>query len=224
MKLIIENIDLIKGKETEIIGSIAPYYSQKYKELAIRGGRQLLSAQEELLSGYMLYQNLGIVSDSQLVRDTHGKPYIRENKNSIYFNLSHSTGCVALAISDKPVGVDIERVDRMKWQTIRRILPKNDEKKYEILEKEYEGLANELRYLEKNICKEKRFEDTEEIQKIKSRIYEIKTRFAERWTSYEAMIKHIGCGFAKPLDEKTRLELEGKISFKYIDEYVIAVV
>jgi 4'-phosphopantetheinyl transferase len=37
-----------------------------------------------------------------------GKPYV--NKDGIFFNISHSKGRVACAVSDTPVGLDIEKV------------------------------------------------------------------------------------------------------------------
>lgn len=39
-----------------------------------------------------------------------GKPYLEDE--SVFFNLSHSDGKIVLAVSDRPVGVDIERADR----------------------------------------------------------------------------------------------------------------
>ena len=41
--------------------------------------------------------------------DKYGKPYLK-NYSNVHFNLSHSEGYVACAVSDSPVGVDIEYV------------------------------------------------------------------------------------------------------------------
>ncbi len=38
----------------------------------------------------------------------NGKPFI--NKEGIFFNISHSKGRVVCAVSDKPVGIDIEKL------------------------------------------------------------------------------------------------------------------
>ncbi|MGB9977984.1 4'-phosphopantetheinyl transferase family protein [Methanobacterium sp.] len=41
--------------------------------------------------------------------DKYGKPYLK-NYSDVYFNLSHSQKYVACAVSDSPVGVDIEYI------------------------------------------------------------------------------------------------------------------
>lgn len=41
--------------------------------------------------------------------DRYGKPYLK-NYQDIYFNLSHSENYVACAVSDSPIGVDIEYI------------------------------------------------------------------------------------------------------------------
>ena len=52
--------------------------------------------------------------DVRFSKNEYGKPFIlNESKESIYFNLSHSNNCVALAISNtSSVGVDIEYFNR----------------------------------------------------------------------------------------------------------------
>lgn len=47
-------------------------------------------------------------SPSQLAMGPHGKPYLPEHP--LYFNLSHSGDCIALALADVPVGLDVERL------------------------------------------------------------------------------------------------------------------
>lgn len=44
--------------------------------------------------------------------DEHGKPYLK-NYSGLYFNLAHSENYVVCAVSDTPVGVDIEYVHDM---------------------------------------------------------------------------------------------------------------
>jgi 4'-phosphopantetheinyl transferase len=45
---------------------------------------------------------------SQLAIGPHGKPYLPEHP--LHFNLSHSGDCIALALADVPVGLDVERL------------------------------------------------------------------------------------------------------------------
>ncbi|MCD8040701.1 MAG: 4'-phosphopantetheinyl transferase superfamily protein [Clostridia bacterium] len=46
----------------------------------------------------------------EILRTLSGKPYI--NGNPVYFNLSHSGDICAIAVSDSPVGIDIELYGR----------------------------------------------------------------------------------------------------------------
>jgi phosphopantetheine--protein transferase-like protein len=49
----------------------------------------------------------------------NGKPYFEGNP--LYFSLSHTEGIAVCAISDAPVGVDIERIRAKKIESIKRI-------------------------------------------------------------------------------------------------------
>ncbi len=54
-----------------------------------------------------------------------GKPYCKSHPY-IYFSLSHSSNLVALAISDKEVGIDIEKLRPAKDSLINRVCTKNE--------------------------------------------------------------------------------------------------
>ena len=47
----------------------------------------------------------------------NGKPYIK-NYPDYHFNISHSNGAVAIAFSDYPVGVDIEKIRKADMKRI----------------------------------------------------------------------------------------------------------
>ena len=49
-----------------------------------------------------------------------GKPYFPEHPD-IHFNLSHTAGAVLVALSDRPVGVDIEHIRPVSQRTMRRL-------------------------------------------------------------------------------------------------------
>lgn len=66
-----------------------------------------LSIGAELLLKYSLNQ-IGIYNPV-FNHDQHGKPFL-ENHPQVHFNLSHSEDYVACAVSDSPVGVDIEHI------------------------------------------------------------------------------------------------------------------
>jgi 4'-phosphopantetheinyl transferase len=46
----------------------------------------------------------------------NGKPEIIDNENNLQFSLSHTTGLVACAVADFPVGIDTESRDRKQQQ------------------------------------------------------------------------------------------------------------
>ena len=52
--------------------------------------------------------NCGI-TEYEVAFSSHGKPYIADHEN-IFFNISHSGEKVALAVSDREVGVDIQKL------------------------------------------------------------------------------------------------------------------
>lgn len=60
----------------------------------------------------VLAEQLGCTPQSlQFARDVHDKPYLvpaADGRCALHFNLSHSEDWIALAISDAPVGVDVE--------------------------------------------------------------------------------------------------------------------
>jgi len=74
------------------------YFHEKDKKLCIGA---------EILLNHALYK-MGIV-DQVFDTDQYGKPYLK-NYAGVQFNLSHSENYVACAVSDSPVGVDIEYI------------------------------------------------------------------------------------------------------------------
>jgi 4'-phosphopantetheinyl transferase len=61
----------------------------------------------EILLNHAL--NMMGILDPVFDRDKYGKPYLK-NYQDVHFNLSHSENYVACAVSDSPVGVDIEYI------------------------------------------------------------------------------------------------------------------
>ena len=51
----------------------------------------------------------------------NGKPYL-SGRNDIFFNISHSEDYIAVAISDEPVGIDIEKIKPVNLSVIKRVL------------------------------------------------------------------------------------------------------
>ena len=55
----------------------------------------------------------------------NGKPYIK-NYPDYHFNISHSNGAVAIAFSDYPVGVDIEKIRKVDMKIVNRFFNESE--------------------------------------------------------------------------------------------------
>ena len=56
----------------------------------------------------------------EIMRDEMGKPYLKEQK--VHFNVSHSGEYLAVAVSEKPVGVDIQETKSIKDGMYRKVV------------------------------------------------------------------------------------------------------
>lgn len=67
-----------------------------------------------------------------IVYNKNGKPYLN-NINNIYFSISHSDKYLVIAISNKKIGVDIEKIKKYntKINDFLNIIPKNEEEFFE---------------------------------------------------------------------------------------------
>lgn len=63
----------------------------------------------------------GIDTDTMTIKKgEHGKPYFEERQD-IYFNISHSGDYVAVMVGDSPLGVDIQTIRPVKERMIEKI-------------------------------------------------------------------------------------------------------
>ena len=58
-----------------------------------------------------------------------GKPYFPEYPH-VQFNISHTTGAVLVALSDQPVGVDIEKIRPVSLRAMRRLVAAETEEEF----------------------------------------------------------------------------------------------
>lgn len=65
----------------------------------------------EILTRVKIKKIFGIdIVEQEFAYSEHGKPYLMGYSN-VHFNVSHSGGYVVCAVSDKPVGVDIQKIE-----------------------------------------------------------------------------------------------------------------
>jgi len=73
------------------------------------------------------------VGEFRMETGEHGKPYMVDHKD-IHFNISHCQRAVAVAVSDEPVGIDVESFRRFSDSLLDKTM--NDSEKAEILASE----------------------------------------------------------------------------------------
>ncbi len=123
--------ELLKGIEEQILPVIPSCYREKYEKAANDEAKL-----QELGAGYLLSKYMGLKDDSVLFANEYGKPQLNLDSNDhdlTDFNISHSDNFTALAVSPMPVGVDIEKAERITLPVLKRVLPPAE---YEQVEKE----------------------------------------------------------------------------------------
>ena len=125
----------------------------------------------------------------------HGKPYAVGLK--VEFCLSHSDDLVVCAVSDRPVGIDVERVRPVDLKIARRLFTRKEQ---EIL---LDGDLSPARFC---LC-----EDTQTL-----------TRFYRFWTAKEAYFKRLGVGMGDwhPISVAACPDIT--LTYEQIDNYILA--
>ena len=110
----------------------APYLSGERIEKVSRlksVSQKSLSAVVYLLLRYALATKYGI---NELVSFEYGKnekPRLKDFPY-IHFNLSHTANAVACALSDSPIGVDVQRISNISDKVAERVLTKQEFKEF----------------------------------------------------------------------------------------------
>ena len=80
----------------------------------------------ELLVRYVLKKHFQIEgADIEFDYNEYGKPFLKGQKN-LFFNVSHSGSWVICAVSDKPVGVDVEEIKDRNLDIAERFYSKKE--------------------------------------------------------------------------------------------------
>lgn len=91
---------------------ISKYNDSKMKEISLKAWSYLYQI---LINDY----NINI-NDINIIYNEYNKPYLLNN--NLYFNISHSYNIIAIIISDKECGIDIEYIDESR--NIDKVIPK----------------------------------------------------------------------------------------------------
>ena len=65
------------------------------------------------------------IGSYEVTQDEHEKPHIK-GRRDIFFNISHSGDMVILGISDKEIGVDVEKIKHFKDSLVNYVFTKGD--------------------------------------------------------------------------------------------------
>lgn len=75
----------------------------------------------EILTKTVIKKTFGIdIAQQEFAYTEYGKPYLL-NYSDVHFNISHSGKYVVCAVSDKPVGVDIQRIGEYNSDVAKRV-------------------------------------------------------------------------------------------------------
>ena len=75
----------------------------------------------EILTKVAIKMNFDIdIKEQKIACSKYGKPYLTDYPNA-HFNISHSGNYVACAVSDKPVGTDIQKIGKYCSDTAKRV-------------------------------------------------------------------------------------------------------
>ncbi len=93
-------------------------YATRYREAKAESVRQQACG-----SAFLLAMHLGVTSDAQLERGEFGRLTLKED--SRFLSLSHSGPVTVLAVSDGPVGVDLEHFGEVRESIVKRFFPES---------------------------------------------------------------------------------------------------
>lgn len=86
-----------------------------------------LSLYADLLIRIIACQTLSIKnSEIEFEKEEYGKPYIKGNPQ-FHYNISHTKNAIAIAISDYPIGVDIEKIKKAELDIANRFFTANEQ-------------------------------------------------------------------------------------------------
>ena len=150
MKYLIENINKINFNEINTLYENLSTKDKKNIDKIIDKKKKKQTIIGKILLKELLKENYKIDYDDITIRkNKNGKPYIKDK--DIYYNISHSEDYVICVISDKRIGVDIEKIRKLNKNNIKFFATKK-EQDY-INEKDFNKRALRVYTLKEAYCK-----------------------------------------------------------------------
>ena len=124
----------IKDCSWEAVQAMLPLVSEQRREQALQYKHAF--GQYACLKSYLMLQDLlrehyGIEGDLVFSYNEHGKPMLKEVSN-IHFSISHCKEAIAVAVADRPVGIDVETLRMPSEALAERVMDEGEKLRFDI--------------------------------------------------------------------------------------------
>ena len=124
----------IKDCSWEAVQAMLPLVSEQRREQALQYKHAF--GQYACLKSYLILQDLlrehyGIEGDLVFSYNEHGKPMLKEVSN-IHFSISHCKEAIAVAVADRPVGIDVETLRMPSEALAEKVMDKGEKLRFDI--------------------------------------------------------------------------------------------
>lgn len=124
----------IKDCSWDAVQAMLPLVSEQRREQALQYKHAF--GQYACLKSYLLLQDLlrehyGIEGDLVFSYNEHGKPMLKEVSN-IHFSISHCKEAIAVAVADRPVGIDVETLRMPSEVLAEKVMDEGEKLRFDI--------------------------------------------------------------------------------------------
>ena len=124
----------IKDCSWDAVQAMLPLVSEQRREQALQYKHAF--GQYACLKSYLMLQDLlrehyGIEGDLVFSYNEHGKPMLKEVSN-IHFSISHCKEAIAVAVADRPIGIDVETLRMPSKALAEKVMDKGEKLRFDI--------------------------------------------------------------------------------------------
>ena len=118
----------------DAVQAMLPLVSEQRREQALQYKHAF--GQYACLKSYLMLQDLlrehyGIKGDLIFSYNEYGKPMLKEVSN-IHFSISHCKEAIAVAVADRPVGIDVETLRMPSEALAEKVMDKGEKLRFDI--------------------------------------------------------------------------------------------
>ena len=118
----------------DAVQAMLPMVSEQRREQALQYKHAF--GQYACLKSYLMLQDLlrehyGIEGDLLFTYNEYGKPMLKEVSN-IHFSISHCKEAIAVAVADRPVGIDVETLRMPSEALAEKVMDKGEKLRFDI--------------------------------------------------------------------------------------------